>query len=360
MDDLEPEAYEDDARALERELAAVVRGILAEELEKPEFRRKLEGAVAKAIREQVGAQKRALREEGESLRRMPGPGARSGQEEDLYGGERGPKPVASGRAAGYRREEGSWLPRSFRERSWIPWLLGGCLVLVAIGGVWFAVDKFYPRSRERFTDASLSDPGDPSVPASETAADGTPDDGAATAESPPLPAGALDAIWLREIRAGQGALPAGSPLFAMSPQTQLDCFFPAATRDRLERRAGQLDGDLSGDFDACVRQNYPLAAKPPIPPNAAVFAAQTLAKSLLASKTRSGLTWCSNADLGSVQLSHFKPDGVSGPGTFTVLRALSTCLQVKGPAFDAKSPVEAYLALSYAALGEMARLASEG
>src|SRR6185436_15148021 len=107
------------------------------------------------------------------------------------------------------------------------------------------------------------------------------------------------------------------------------------------------DGDLSADFDACVRQKYPLASKPPLAPNAAVFAAQTLARKLLVTKASSGLTWCSTADLGAVQLSRFKPDGLTGPTTFTVLRAVLPCLGIKGLAFDGQSPVEAYLALSY-------------
>jgi len=358
IDDPESEAYEEDARALERELAAVVRRVLAEELEKPEFRRKLEGTVAKAIREQVGAQKRALREEGEGLRRTLGSGARAGQEEDLLRGERGPKPVTSGKTAGWgeRREEGSWLPRRFRDQSWIPWLLGGCLVLIVAWGAWFAIEKFRPRSEERVASSS-NDLGDSAGQAAGTALEGErPDDPAATDDAPPA-AGALDAIWLREIRAAEGTLAAGSPLFASTPQTQLDCFFPQSTRDRLERRAGQLDGDLASDFDVCVRQKYPLASKTP---NAGVFAAQTLAKNLLLRKSSSGLPWCSNADLGAVQLSRFKPDGLTGPTTFTVLRAVLPCLGIKGLAFDGQSPVEAYLALSYTALGEIARLAPEG
>ncbi|HEV7670044.1 MAG TPA: hypothetical protein VGS22_16105 [Thermoanaerobaculia bacterium] len=364
IDDPESGAYEDDARELERELAAVVRRVLAEELEKPEFRRKLESTVAKAIREVVGAQKRALREEGEGLRRSLGSGARAGQEEDLLRGERGPKPVASGKTAGWgeRREEGSWLPRRFHERIWIPWLLGGCLVLVVAGGVWFAMEKFHPRNSGEtvtsFGDA-LNDPGQSagSLPGEAEDAE-QPDAAAGTEGAGSSPAsGALDAIWLREIRAAEGGLAAGSPLFASTAQARLDCFFPQTTRDRLARRAGQLDGDLAGDFGACVREKYPLAANTP---NAAVFAAQTLARKLLVTKGRSGLTWCSTADLGAVQLSRFKPDGVTGPTTFTVLRAAVPCLGVKGLTFDAKSPVEAYLALSYTALGEIARLAPEG
>lgn len=363
MDDPESGAYEDDARALERELAAVVRGVLAEELEKPEFRRKLESAVARAIREQVGAQKRELREEGEGLRRTLGSGARAGQDEDLPRGERGPKPVASGKTAGWgeRREEGSWLPRRLRERSWIPWLLGGCLLLVVASGLWFAVDRYHPRSGERSASREpAGEFGDSAGQAAGTALEGErPDDPAATDDAPPA-AGVFDTIWLREIRAAEGTIAAGSPLFASTAQAQLDCFFPQATRDRMERRAGQFDGDLAGDFDACVRQKYPLASKAPLAPNAAVFAAQSLAKTLLVQKASSGLTWCSNADLGAVQLSRFKPDGLTGPTTFTVLRAVVPCLGVKGLTFDAQSPVEAYLALSYTALGEIARLAPEG
>jgi hypothetical protein len=361
MDDSESEAYEDDARALERELAVVVRRVIAEELEKPEFRRKLESTVAKAIREQVGAQKRALKDEGEGLRRTLGSGARAGLEEDLLRGGRGPKPVASGKNAGWgeRREEGSWLPRRFREQSWIPWVLGGSLVLVVVWGAWFAIEKFHPRSGERASSAeTANDLGDSAGPSPGTAGE-RPDDPTGT-EDPPAAAGALDAIWLREIRAGGGTLAAGSPLFASTPQAQLDCFFPPTTRDKLERRAGNLDGDLAGDFDACVRQKYPLASKAPLAPNAAVFAAQTLAKDLLLHKGKSGLPWCSNADLGAVQLSRFKPDGLTGPTTSTVLRSVLPCLGVKGLTFNAKSPVEAYLALSYTALGEIARLAPEG
>ena len=363
IDDPEVGAYEDDARALERELAAVVRGVLAEELEKPEFRRKLESAVARAIREQVGAQKRALKEEGEGLRRTLGSGGRAGQEEDLLRGERGPKPVASGKSAGWgeRREEGSWLPRRFRDQSWIPWLLGGCLVLIVAWGAWFAMEKFRPRSGERDSSSEASnDLGDSAGQLSGAAVDGEKPDDPMGTEDPPPAAGALDAIWLREIRAAEGTLAAGSPLFASTPQAQLDCFFPQTTRDRLERREGRLDGDLTGDFDACVRQKYPLASKAPLAPNAAVFAAQTLAKNLLLQKGSSGLPWCSNADLGAVQLSRFKPDGLTGPTTFTVLRAVVPCLGVKGLTFDAQSPVEAYLALSYTALSEIARLAPEG
>ncbi len=362
MDDSESGVYEDDARALERELAAVVRRVMAEELEKPEFRRKLESAVAKAIREVVGAQKRALREEGEGLRRTLGSGARAGQEEDLLRGERGPKPMASGKTAGWgeRREEGSWMPRRFRERIWIPWLLGGCLLLVVASAVWFAVDRYHPRSGESSASRRGDELGDSAGQAAGTALAGErPDDPAATDAAPPA-AGVLDAIWLREMRAAEATLAGGSPLFASTPQMQLDCFFPQATRDRLERRAGQLDGDLAGDFDACVRQKYPLGSKAPLTPNAAVFAAQTLARNLLLRKGSSGLPWCANADLGAVQLSRFKPDGLTGPTTFTVLRAVSSCLGVKGPAFNAQSPVEAYLALSYTALGEIARLAPEG
>ena len=165
IDDPESEAYEDDARALERELAAVVRRALVEELEKPEFRRKLESTVAKEIRSQVGAQKRALREEGEAPRRTFESGGRAGQEEDLYGGERGPKPVdmASRRRDGYsrhRREEGFAWPRTFRE--WTPWLLGACLLLVVVWGVWFAVEKFRPQGSEAApAEEALSDRGDP-------------------------------------------------------------------------------------------------------------------------------------------------------------------------------------------------------
>jgi hypothetical protein len=362
IDDSESEAYEDDARALERELAAVVRRVLAEELEKPEFRRKLEGTVAKAIREQVGAQKRALKEEGEGLRRTLGSGARAGQEEDLLRGERGPKPVTSGKTAGWgeRREEGSWMPRRFRDQSWIPWLLGGCLVLIVVWGAWFAVEKFRPRSEERVASSNDFSDSAGSSPGTVLGADKSDDPAGAEDHASAPPAGALDAIWLREIRAAEGTLAAGSPLFASTPQAQLDCFFPQATRDRMERRAGQFDGDLAGDFDACVRQKYPLASKAPLAPNAAVFAAQTLAKNLLLRKGSSGLPWCSNADLGAVQLSRFKPDGLTGPTTFTVLRAVVPCLGIKGLSFDGQSPVEAYLAFSYTALGEIARLAPEG
>ncbi len=359
IDDPESEAYEDDARALERELAAVVRRVLAEELEKPEFRRKLEGTVAKAIREVVGAQKRALREEGEGLRRNLGSGARAGQEEDLLRGERGPQPVANRKTAarGDRREEGSWMPRRFREQSWIPWLLGGCLVLVVAWGVWFAVDKFRPRSGETgASQEAANDLGD-SGPSSGTAAGGEKsDDPAATDEAPPAP-GVLDAIWLREIRAGQATLAAGSPLFASTPQAQFDCFFPKATRDRLDRRSGRFGGGLSGDFDPCVREKFPLAKNAP---NAAVFAAQTLARKLLVSADASGVTWCPNADLGKIQPSQVKPDGLTGPTTFGVLRAVASCLRVEGLAFDAQSPVESYLALSHAALPEIARIAPGG
>ncbi|MEP7010581.1 MAG: hypothetical protein ABJC13_09685 [Acidobacteriota bacterium] len=362
MDDSESGVYEDDARALERELAAVVRRVMSEELEKPEFRRKLESAVAKAVREQVGAQKRALKEEGEGPRRTLGSGARAGQDEDLLRGERGPKPVASGKTAGWgeRREEGSWLPRRFREQVWIPWLLGGCLLLVVASAVWFAVDRYHPRSGERSASRRGDELGDSAGQAAGTAFEGErSDDPAATDDASPA-AGVLDAIWLREIRSAQNSLAAASPLAASSAQAQLDCFFPQATREKLEQRAGRFDGDLAGDFDACVRREYPLASKAPLTPNAAVFAAQTLAKNLLLRKGSSGLTWCANADLGAVQLSRFKPDGLTGPTTFTVLRAVSSCLGAKGLAFEAASPVEAYLALSYAALGEIARLAPEG
>ena len=362
IDDPESEAYEDDARALERELAAVVRRVLVEELEKPEFRRKLESTVAKEIRSQVGAQKRALREEGEAPRRTFESGGRAGQEEDLYGGERGPKPVDMAfRRDGYsrhRREEGFAWPRTFRE--WTPWLLGACLLLVVVWGVWFAVEKFRPQGSEAApAEEALSDRGDPPDQASARTEDPTSTDplgGIPEAPSAVAPE-VLDEIWVREIRAAQAALAKGSPLLGSSPQEQLDCFFPQATRGALDRRAGRLDGDLSADFDRCVRAKFPLVKNAP---NIPVFAAQTLARKLLVTQTSSGLTWCSNADLGAVQMSRFKPDGLTGPTTSTVLRAVASCLGAQGPTFDVQSPVEAYLAFSHAALGEIARLAPEG
>ncbi len=343
IDDPESGTYEDDARALERELAAVVRRVLAEELTKPDFRRQLQDAVAPAIREVVEQQKKALRDEGEGLRRA------------LGGGERGPIPAARassrGEFASKRREEGSRIPQTFRD--WIPWLLGGCLVLVVAGGAWFGLGKYRA--------GSSAEPRSEPRKASTEAASGNANDraGSETAASGGDP-GALDAIWLREIRAADEALPAGSPLLVTSVQTQLDCFFPDSTRDRLARRAGQLDGDLAEDFDGCVRQGYKLDPKAPSVPNAAVFAAQALARRLLVSKGRSGLTWCSSTDLGEVQPSRFKPDGFIGPTSFKVLNAVLPCLGIDGVTFDAKSPAEAYLAFSYAALGEIARLASEG
>lgn len=361
IEDPESEAYEDDARALERELAAVVRRVLVEELEKPEFRRKLEGTVAKEIRSQVGAQKRVLREEGEGLWRTPETGTRAGQKEDLYGGERGPKPVdMASRRDGYsrhRREEGFAWPRTFRE--WTPWLLGACLLLVAAWGVWFAVEKTRSRgSGAASAEEVVTDRGDPLDQTSARTDDSTSTDpgGGAPAAPPAVAPEVLDEIWVREIRAAQAALAKGSPLLGSSPQEQLDCFFPQATRGALDRRAGRLDGDLSADFDRCVRARFPLVKNVP---NAPVFAAQALARELLVTQASSGLTWCSNADLGAVQMSRFKPDGLTGPTTFTVLRAVASCLGAQGPTFDAQSPVEAYLALSHAALGEIARLDPE-
>ncbi len=374
MDDPEDEIYEDDARALERELVAVVRRVLGEELARPEFRRELESKVEAALREVVSRQKRALREEARHLGSETY-GRPAGDSRDRISlAEEGSGPAASpsrrGPRGGWneRREEGSWLPGGLRERSWIVWLLAGCLVLVTAGATWLAYDRFAGRgtSRSRAIEngstsgdgGALKDrssgPQDPGGSAADSArvesSETTQGSGSATSGAD------LDAVWLREIRAARATLPGGSPLSSESAEAQLECFFPRSTRERLDHRQRRLDGDLPGDFAPCVSERFALAKGTP---NAAVFAAQALARKLLLSTDRSGLPWCPNADLGRVQPSQFKPDGSAGPTTFIVLNAVGACLEVEGLRFDGKSPAEAYLAFSYAALGALA-LAPQG
>ncbi|HMB51982.1 MAG TPA: hypothetical protein VKU40_01610 [Thermoanaerobaculia bacterium] len=236
---------------------------------------------------------------------------------------------------------GGFAPQGRDPRLWLG--AAAAVFVLALGllaGVWWMA-----RAPQGDTAGGGTDPvaqgGGAAPDATESPADSTAADGSG-ADSGTDP---LFAAW--------SGLAPSPPAGLAVEREDFACWFPASTRTSLDALVADARGSgtsvenrLADAFGSCVASYAPAGGG-----NETVFAAQAAARRALTRHAGNGWNGCRTRPSRAPNTARFTVDGLSGPGTHSLLTAYLTCRGVDAAvSFDNGSSAADYLFAVYLAL----------